>query len=94
MDLVAQEAGAARRTLYNQFPKGREALFHAVVERVWSASPVMDIVADVAVLADPELGLRRIGEAVAAPVNRHHRSGSYVFGPYKVLSATSARRKG
>jgi TetR/AcrR family transcriptional regulator of autoinduction and epiphytic fitness len=66
MELVAQEAGAARRTLYNQFLDGKEALFHAVVERVWSAFPVMDITADTDALADPELGLRRIGEAVAA----------------------------
>ncbi len=66
MELVAQEAGAARRTLYNQFPDGKEALFHAVVERVWRAFPVLDITTDAAALADPELGLKRIGEAVAA----------------------------
>lgn len=66
MDLVAQEAGAARRTLYNQFPAGKEALFRAVVERVWSAFPVLDIVAEAETQADPEIGLRRIAAAVAA----------------------------
>jgi TetR/AcrR family transcriptional regulator of autoinduction and epiphytic fitness len=66
MDLVAQEAGAARRTLYNQFPSGKEELFRAVVERVWSAFPVLDIVAEADAQADPEIGLRRIATAVAA----------------------------
>lgn len=66
MDLVAQEADVARRTLYNQFPAGKEALFRAVVERVWSAFPVLDIVAETESQADPEIGLRRIATAVAA----------------------------
>lgn len=66
MDLVAQEAGAARRTLYNQFPAGKEELFRAVVERVWSAFPVLDIVAETETQADPEVGLRRIAAAVAS----------------------------
>ncbi len=65
MDLVAQEAGVVRRTLYNQFPEGKEALFHSVVEQVWSAFPVLDITTDADALADPEVGLRRIGQAVA-----------------------------
>ncbi|MBY5806487.1 TetR/AcrR family transcriptional regulator [Rhizobium pisi] len=66
MDLVAQESGAARRTLYNQFPDGKEELFRAVVERVWSAFPVLDIVAEAETQADPDVGLRRIAAAVAA----------------------------
>ncbi|WP_322041255.1 TetR/AcrR family transcriptional regulator [Burkholderia diffusa] len=66
MDLVAQEAGAARRTLYNQFQDGKEELFRAVVERVWSAFPVLDIVAEAQAQADPEIGLRRIATAVAS----------------------------
>ncbi len=66
MDLVAQEAGAARRTLYNQFPAGKEELFRAVVERVWSAFPVLDIVAETEMQAAPEIGLRQIATAVAA----------------------------
>ncbi len=61
----AQEAGVVRRTLYNQFPEGKEALFHSVVEQVWSAFPVLDITTDADALADPEVGLRRIGQAVA-----------------------------
>ncbi len=66
MDLVAQEAGAARRTLYNQFPAGKEELFRAVVERVWSAFPVLDIVAEAEAQSDPDIGLRRIAMAVAS----------------------------
>ena len=64
MDLVAKEAGAARRTLYNQFPDGKEALFRAIIERVWSAFPVLDIVAE-AEGQEPEVGLLRIATAVA-----------------------------
>lgn len=65
MDLVARAAGTARRTLYNQFPDGKEEMFRAVAERMWRAFPAMDIATDEAALADPEVGLRRIGQAVA-----------------------------
>jgi TetR/AcrR family transcriptional regulator of autoinduction and epiphytic fitness len=64
MELVAQTAGAARRTLYNQFPEGKSQLFHAVVERMWKAFPVMSIATDEAMLANPEKGLRTIGYAI------------------------------
>jgi TetR/AcrR family transcriptional regulator, regulator of autoinduction and epiphytic fitness len=66
MELVAQAAGAARRTLYNQFPDGKEQLFRAVAERMWHAFPVMEIATDEAALADPEAGLRRIGYGIAS----------------------------
>lgn len=66
MDLVAKAAGTARRTLYNQFPDGKEELFRCVAERMWRAFPAMDIATDTAALADPKVGLRRIGQAVAA----------------------------
>lgn len=36
-----------------------------MAERVWRAFPAMDIATDAAALADPEIGLRRIGEAIA-----------------------------
>jgi TetR/AcrR family transcriptional regulator, regulator of autoinduction and epiphytic fitness len=65
MELVAQESGSARRTLYNQFPEGKEALFNAVVGRVWEAFPVMDIASEPEALADPVLGLSQIGMATA-----------------------------
>lgn len=65
MDLVAQAAGAARRTLYNQFPDGKTQIFQAVVERMWRAFPVMDIATDADALADPAAGLRRIGYGIA-----------------------------
>ncbi|MGI4796590.1 MAG: TetR/AcrR family transcriptional regulator [Janthinobacterium lividum] len=65
MEAIAQEAAVVRRTLYNQFPEGKEAIFHAVTERVWDSYPIVDIVADGEALADPAIGLRRIGEAVA-----------------------------
>ena len=64
MDRVAQESGAARRTLYNQF-KSKEALFEAMVARVWSGFPVLDITRDEASLTDPRLGLIRLCQAVA-----------------------------
>lgn len=66
MDKVASEAGVARRTLYNQFPEGKEELFGAVAERMWMAFPVMDIATDEEALSDPELGLRRIGYGIAS----------------------------
>lgn len=65
MDLVAQAAGAARRTLYNQFPDGKTQIFQAVVARMWLAFPVMDIASDADALADPSAGLRRIGYGIA-----------------------------
>jgi AcrR family transcriptional regulator len=64
MELVAQTAGAARRTLYNQFPEGKAQLFHAVVERMWQSFPVMSIDTDEAMLADPAKGLRTIGYGI------------------------------
>ncbi len=66
MERVAEEAGAARRTLYNQFPDGKESLFRAMIERVWNAYPVLEITGDAAAQADPEVGLQRIGAAVTA----------------------------
>lgn len=66
MELVAQRAGAARRTLYNQFPEGKKELFRAVAERMWLSFPVMDIAGDPAALADPAAGFRKIGYGVAA----------------------------
>ena len=64
MDLVAQAAGTARRTLYNQFPDVKTEMFRAVAERMWKAFPAMDIAADPVSLADPEIGLKRIGQAI------------------------------
>jgi AcrR family transcriptional regulator len=66
MELVAQRAGAARRTLYNQFPNGKTELFHAVATRMWRSFPVMDIASDEAALSDPAKGLRQIGHGIAA----------------------------
>ncbi|AFT86103.1 Putative TetR family transcriptional regulatory protein [Paraburkholderia phenoliruptrix BR3459a] len=63
---AASHRSWARRTLYNQFPAGKEELFRAVVERVWSAFPVLDIVAEAETLSDPDIGLRRIASAVAS----------------------------
>jgi len=65
MDLVATAAGAARRTLYNQFPDGKSELFRAVAERMWRAFPEMDIATDEAALANPMVGLERIARGVA-----------------------------
>ena len=52
MDLVAQESGAARRTIYNQF-ESKEALFNAAVECVWRDMPVVSIMADEAARPSP-----------------------------------------
>lgn len=64
MERVAVEAGVARRTLYNQF-KGKEALFDAMISRIWSNFPVLDITRDEASLTNPKAGLTRLGQAVA-----------------------------
>ncbi|MBK0031011.1 TetR/AcrR family transcriptional regulator [Erwinia sp. S43] len=66
MDLVSQEAGVARRTLYNQYPEGKEALFRAMVERMWSSFPVIDIASQEEAMKDTATGLHMIAEAVAA----------------------------
>lgn len=66
MELIAKASGVARQTLYNRFPEGKEALFGAVAERMWRTFPVMDIASDEQALADPEVGLRKIGRGVAA----------------------------
>ena len=66
MELVAREAGVARRTLYNQFAGGKEALFQVVVERMWSSFPVLHIVSQADSQACVETGLRRIASAVAS----------------------------
>lgn len=64
MDRVAQESGAARRTLYNQF-ESKEALFEAMTARIWASFPVFDITRDESSLKDPKIGLTRLGRAVA-----------------------------
>ncbi|WP_083237313.1 TetR/AcrR family transcriptional regulator [Burkholderia singularis] len=64
MDRVAAESGAARRTLYNQF-ESKEALFEAMIARIWASFPVFDITRDEESLHDPRLGLTRLGHAVS-----------------------------
>ncbi|WP_266157747.1 TetR/AcrR family transcriptional regulator [Dyella silvatica] len=64
IDLVARDAGVARRTIYNQF-KSKEALFEAAVRQVWRDFPVLEITQDVAALSNPERGLTLVGQAVA-----------------------------
>ncbi|MFC6644544.1 TetR/AcrR family transcriptional regulator [Granulicella cerasi] len=39
MDRVAEMSGVARRTLYNQFPAGKESMFLAAVEEFWKGFP-------------------------------------------------------
>ena len=64
MDRVAAASGAARRTLYNQFDS-KEQLFDAMIERVWTGFAVLNITLDEASLSDPQLGLTRLGHAIA-----------------------------
>jgi AcrR family transcriptional regulator len=40
MDMLAAASGVARRTLYNQFPEGKEAVFFAATEQFWKGFPV------------------------------------------------------
>ena len=65
MELIAEAAGVARRTLYNQFPEGKEAIFRAVVEHFWSKFPVMVLATDEKALQDPRFGLTKTGNAIA-----------------------------
>ncbi|WP_263384899.1 TetR/AcrR family transcriptional regulator [Granulicella arctica] len=65
MELIAEAAGVARRTLYNQFPDGKEAIFRAVVEHFWSKFPVMALATDEIALRDPRFGLTKTGNAIA-----------------------------
>ena len=65
MELIAEAAGVARRTLYNQFPEGKEAIFRAVVEHFWSKFPVMVLATDEVALQDPRFGLTKTGNAIA-----------------------------
>lgn len=64
VEMVARDAGVARRTIYNQF-ESKEALFEAAVRRVWRDFPVLDITRDPAAQADPAHGLTQLGNAVA-----------------------------
>ncbi|AZE52170.1 Transcriptional regulator, AcrR family [Pseudomonas chlororaphis] len=64
MDQVAVESGAARRTLYNQF-ESKEALFEAMIARIWASFPVFDITQDEESLQDPKIGLTRLGRAIS-----------------------------
>lgn len=64
IDLVARDAGVARRTIYNQF-ESKEALFEASIRRVWRDFPVLDITRDESAHANPADGLARLGHAIA-----------------------------
>lgn len=64
MDAVAKEAGVARRTVYYQFAS-KEALFRAAIAHVWRNLPIVEITRDRQALIDPEIGLVRIGRAIA-----------------------------
>lgn len=64
MDLVEQEAGAARRTLYNQFSGGKEVLFQTMIERIWQNFPVLDIVSQAGSQSDIRLGLTHLATGV------------------------------
>lgn len=59
MEDIAVAAAVTRRTLYNRFPEGKEALFMAVTARLWEAYPRTPVTGEAA-LADPAKGLRQI----------------------------------
>lgn len=61
---VAQAAGVARRTVFNQFAS-KEALFAAAVESVWGRMSTPEIASDPKMIADPRAGLLNMGTAIA-----------------------------
>ncbi|MDE1162194.1 MAG: TetR/AcrR family transcriptional regulator [Acidobacteriaceae bacterium] len=64
MDRMAEAAGVARRTLYNQFPEGKEAVFRAAIELFWQGFPQVTWSEDA--VADPEGSLREVAMAIAS----------------------------
>ena len=64
MDKVAAVAGAARRTVYNQF-ESKEALFEATVENLWQTLDVSLVTGAAAADLGAREGLLRLGMAVA-----------------------------
>ncbi len=62
IDLVAQAAGVARRTVYNQF-ESKEALFSAVTEHVWGQFRLDEAIR---VKGDPAERLTAIAKAIVA----------------------------
>lgn len=62
MDMIAEEAGVARRTLYNRFPNGKDSLLTEAVKQVWEqSSPVSEFVNDPDHKKDARKGLLAIG---------------------------------
>lgn len=64
MDMLAQESGVARRTIYNQFTS-KENLFRAVVERIWFRLSMPDLPTGAAMTDNPRASLRQIGLTLA-----------------------------
>jgi AcrR family transcriptional regulator len=64
MELIADAAGVARRTLYNQFPDGKESIFRAAVEDFWAKFPEVQLMSNEEFLANPRKGMTRIGDAI------------------------------
>jgi len=62
MELVAQEAGFGRQTVYNQF-ESKKALFDATVTLLWAKLPVATIVEEEG--QPPEQVLLDVGNAIA-----------------------------
>jgi Transcriptional regulator len=63
MDMLADQAGVARRTIYNQFAS-KEALFQAVVENVWSHLTPPELTENEKDI-EPTDRLRRMGMIIA-----------------------------
>lgn len=62
MDVVAQEAGVSRRTVFNLF-KTKAALFEAVVEHLWTSLTITRE-GDWAEVTDPRVGLTRLATEI------------------------------
>lgn len=65
MELIANQAGVARRTLYNQFPDGKLSIFRAVLSRMWQSFPSLEMADNELALTQPEQALQCIGRKVA-----------------------------
>lgn len=64
MDLVAQESGAGRRTVYNHFPS-KKSLFEATVALIWEGMQLRSVIPGKESTRKPEEALRDIGNAIA-----------------------------
>jgi AcrR family transcriptional regulator len=65
MELIAEEAGVSRRTLYYAFPNGKDEIFNAAVDQLWKRRPFLSrLTREAPDAVDPREGLEVIGNFV------------------------------